>query len=162
MKRSQIARVEKLETNLKAFYKQTLWVDLVDNRVRIDLIGNQLTRGEEVTFDSVYDCLTWVDQQVAQFEKVTGVAYIDDIAQTFAEGFPREFFNRIHEGAAYKNIVIGLNELHGKPIGGVAFVTWWHFISRDEKWKKEVERRIDLFAQYLADEDDEQEDVETE
>jgi hypothetical protein len=147
-------RLEKLEAKLKAFAKQTIWVDLFDNRVRIDIGG---LRGEEITFDSVFDCIAWVENQIAQFEKITGLAYISDVSELFAEGLPREMFNRIHEGAPSKSVLIGLHTLHGRSIAEIAFISWRRNLTgiAFQDWWKEVLARVDALSQSPEEEGEE-------
>jgi hypothetical protein len=148
MSHSLSSRLEKLEERLKVFSKSSVWVDMVDNRIRVDINHE---RGEELTFDSVYDCLAWADQQLAQFENITGMGYIDDISQVLEEGFLRDLFNRIYEGAKYKNVAIAFNKLYGRPIADAALATWWWFMSRDQEWRQAVEARADALIQSWGD-----------
>ena len=153
MKKSQLARIEKLEETLKASFQQTVWVDLVDNRVRID-IGTK--RGQEITFDTVRDCIEWAENQIAQFEKITGLAHISDISQTFVEGMPREMFNRIYENAPYRSVTVNLAKMgsFNKLISSAAYVLWWHSVSRSEAFRKEVLERLEALSQSLEEEEE--------
>lgn len=168
MNKSKLARIEKLEEKLKNFSKQTLWIDLIDNRVCIDMIGSKHIRGEEVVFDSVIDCLDWVDSQIAQFDKVTGLACISDISEVFAEGWPRMLFHNLFEFEAWteipeavrpplsKGVILNLASIQrSESLSNNAFFTWWHVVSRDKKWREEAERRLDIFYRALVEGRDE-------
>src|SRR5688500_1390975 len=95
-------RLEKLEAQLKAYVNSPIWVDLFDNRVRVDIGG---TRGEELIFDNVRDCVEWTGKQIAQFERVTGMACIGDISEMVHESL-RDVFNQIYDGAPSKSVVL--------------------------------------------------------
>jgi len=153
------SRIEKLEDHMQSYAKSFVWVDLFDTRVRIDI---NYQRGEEMTFETVRECIDWTQKQIEKFEKVGGIAYIDDISHLFAEGMPRDMFNKIHEGAINKNVVIALNELYGRSIASVAFITWWYLISRNEEWRKEVLARADAISESLDDGEEEDEITDTE
>ncbi len=151
-----INRLEKLETQLKAHAKLPIWIDLFDNRVRVDIGGK---RGEQLIFNSVFECVDWVEKQIIQFDKVTGFACFSDVSELFAEGLPRDMFNKVHEGAPTKSVIINLNGLNNfnYSITSAAFVSWRNSLTgiayRD--WWKEVLARADALSQSLEDEDEE-------
>lgn len=150
-------RLEKLEIQTKAHAKLPVWIDLFDNRVRLDISGN---RGEEMTFDNVYDCVTWVEKQIDRFENFRGIACFSDISELFTEGMPRDLFNQIHEDTPMKSVVINLKNLNNfdKSIRSAAFITWLHFLPADEM--KKTILRADALSQSLDDTSSEIEDEE--
>lgn len=154
-------RLEKLEAHLKIFAKSPIWVDLFDNRVRVDIGGKH---GEELTFDNIRECVEWTDKQIAQFEKVTGVACIGDVSELVHESF-RDTFNQIYEGAPNgKVIVINLHNLGDWSISGAMLATWMTSfrVSAYQDFHKEVLARMDALSQSLDDDDEEEEDFEIE
>ncbi len=131
-------------------------IDLFNNYVRVDIDGK---RGEQLIFDSVLECINWTEEQIIQFDRVTGFAVFSDVSELFAEGWPRDMFNKIHEGAPGKSAVINLVKIgdFNNSIARTAFASWQNSVTgiayRD--WWKEVLARADALSQSLEDEDEE-------
>jgi len=133
------ARLGKLEAELKVFSKSSVWVDMFDNRVRVDINHK---RGEDLVFDTVRDCAAWLELQIAQFENVNGVACIGDVSELLEES-AREPFDTIHEGAPVKGVVFGFAKAgRVESIASTAIASWWHSLSVYQEWRQEVEARV--------------------
>lgn len=73
-------RLDQLEAKFKAEQESGLWVDMVDNVVRLD-VGRR--RGKENTFPSSFDAARWVEKQIDNHGSAYGSIIVHNICELY-------------------------------------------------------------------------------
>lgn len=82
MKRDFEKRLEVLESAIKNELKSGLWIDMSNNRVRIDHGGR---RGKEMTFDTAYEAARYVESRIDLHDSAHGSICVSDVCDLFEE-----------------------------------------------------------------------------
>ena len=118
MNKTTLLRIDQLEQEIKAQAAAPLWVDMIDNRVRVD-VGKK--RGEELTFESVCKCAAFVEEKLRKAETVHGLACISNVADLF-EDVPFTYT----EDATDTGVLMNLGAWRGDPLADLALASWKH------------------------------------
>ena len=62
--------------------ESSAWIDARNNRVRLDV---NIRRGEEKTFDTVYQAARWIEKQINKYNQVQGSYIVDNICDLYAD-----------------------------------------------------------------------------
>ena len=69
-------RVKELEGKMRSQMDGGLWVDMTNNRVRVDTGGK---RGKEQVFPTVYEAARWLEKQIDHHPAATGSITVDNL-----------------------------------------------------------------------------------
>ena len=126
MSSNQLARLERLERIMKSNSAGAVWVDMQNNRARVDLHlkSGKVQREEEITFDTVRACADWVEARIAENENITGTAFFDDVSELFT-GEQHEALQAAFVDGEERGTLINLHAARlANGLAPVAFATW--------------------------------------
>jgi len=113
-------RIEKLEANVRAQPGAQLWIDMIDNRVRID-INNK--RGDELIFETVPACAAWVEEKMRKAETIRGLAFISNVADLF---FDKSFTYTPDDVVNKTGVLMNLAGRGQDSLADMGLATWLH------------------------------------
>ena len=82
MKKDFEKRLIALETAIRNESKSGLWINMSNNKVRIDKVRR---RGSERTFDTVFEAARYIETEIDKNENVYGSIIVTDICDLFEE-----------------------------------------------------------------------------
>ena len=138
MKANQLARLKSLEEMLQLNAASSVWIDMWDERLRVDVNHR---RGEEMSFDSVREAANWLETQIKDSDQITGVILIDDISELF-EGQQRESLSAAFVEGEERGVVMNMVAFRGS-LAGTALATWLWTANINERL---VSRKPSQFA----------------
>lgn len=124
MNQKHNSRLKNLEAELKDRAEALLWVDVFDNRARMDIIsGTQHRRGETVEFENVLECAAWLNSRIKESpSRVRGLAFFSNIADLF----PMES-RAVFDGETHRPVLLALNRCDPQvSLYDTALITWKH------------------------------------
>ena len=118
MPTSLSARLSLLEERMKGLKAGGIWVDMVDNKARVDA---GTIRGKEIGFPTVFQAAKYVENRMQKATEVRGVVFVSNIADLFRD---RPFIEMPSEWLKHSGVVLNLAKWVEGSIEDVAIASW--------------------------------------
>ena len=113
-------RLSLLEERVKVSKAGGVWVDMLDNKVRVD-VGSK--RGKEVIFPTVFQAGKYVQAWKDKGLDVTGIVFVSYIGDLF---YDRPSVPALDKWLKYSAVILNLAKWENGTLEDVAIASWMH------------------------------------